>query len=71
MIPKSLMEILACPACRGTVREESETIRCDSCGRIYPVREGIPIMLIEESRKEGGRASENDPLPNPDGTSNP
>jgi hypothetical protein len=45
-----LLEILACPACKGDVRQEGNTIVCTGeCGRVYPVREGIPVMLIEEA----------------------
>ncbi|MBN2143126.1 MAG: Trm112 family protein [Candidatus Aureabacteria bacterium] len=49
MIPKSLLEILACPDCKGAVTEENERIVCLKCGRSYPIRDGIPVMLIEES----------------------
>ncbi|MBI3318060.1 MAG: Trm112 family protein [Candidatus Omnitrophica bacterium] len=53
MIDKELLEILACPACKGPVREEGDRIVCTagSCGLRYPVREGIPVMLIEEAEK--------------------
>lgn len=44
-----LVEILACPACRAKVRPQGEQIVCDGCGRRYPVRDGIPIMLIGEA----------------------
>lgn len=52
MIDTKLLEILACPACRGDVEylAREEKIRCTSCGKIYPVKEGIPIMLIEEAQ---------------------
>ncbi len=51
MINTNLIEILACPACRGNVREESDKIVCVSCGRKYPIRSGIPVMLISEAEK--------------------
>lgn len=53
MINKELLEILACPACRSAVREEPGWIICtgSSCGLRYPVREGIPVMLVEEAEK--------------------
>ena len=45
-----LLEILCCPACKGDVRQDDDTIVClGECGRVYPVRDGIPIMLIEEA----------------------
>ena len=49
MIDKELLAILACPACKKDVREESGFIVCTGCGRRYPVRDGIPIMLIDEA----------------------
>ena len=51
MIDKELLSILACPACRGDVKEEQDKIICLSCGLKYPVKDGIPIMLVEEAEK--------------------
>ena len=51
MIDQELLSILACPACRGDVKEDQEKIVCLSCGRKYPVKDGIPIMLVEEAEK--------------------
>ena len=46
-----LMEMLICPDCRGKVRESEVdvAISCTKCERVYPIRDGIPVMLIEES----------------------
>lgn len=49
MIDPTLLEILACPACRTDVRLEGERLVCVQCGRRYPVRDGIPVMLVEEA----------------------
>lgn len=52
-----LLEILACPDCKGDVeyRESESVIVCLACGLRYPVRDGIPVMLVEEAeRPEGG-----------------
>ncbi len=51
MIDTKLLEILACPECKGDVEYDmrNEKIICIDCGRKYPVKEGIPVMLIEES----------------------
>jgi uncharacterized protein YbaR (Trm112 family) len=49
LIDQDLLEILACPACRADVRLEGDRIVCSGCGRRYPVRDGIPIMLVEEA----------------------
>ncbi len=51
MIPDELMEILVCPSCKGEVGEEDPELVCTRCGLRYPVRDGIPIMLIEEATK--------------------
>ncbi len=55
MIDTKLLEILACPACRGDVEYDmkNEKIICVECGRKYPVKDGIPVMLVEEA--EGGK----------------
>jgi len=53
-----LVEILACPACRAKVRVQAEQIVCDGCGRRYPVRDGIPIMLISEATEPVASSSE-------------
>lgn len=49
MIDKELLDILACPACKGDVKLEEERIVCTECNRRYPIRDGIPVMLIEEA----------------------
>jgi uncharacterized protein YbaR (Trm112 family) len=51
MIDTKLLEILACPACHGDVEYnmKEEKIICTECGRRYPVKDGIPVMLIDES----------------------
>lgn len=53
MIDPKLLEILACPACKAEVRPEGERLVCVRCGRRYPIRDGIPVMLVEEA--EGPR----------------
>jgi uncharacterized protein len=51
-----LLEILACPACKQPVQQEGDRIVCAGCGKRYPIREGIPIMLIDEA-EEGEKAA--------------
>jgi hypothetical protein len=53
MIDDKLIDILACPSCRGDVEyhEKEERILCLECGLRYPVRDGIPIMLIDEAEE--------------------
>lgn len=47
-----LKEILACPKCKGplTFREEHAEIHCERCRLAYPIRDGIPVMLVDEAR---------------------
>jgi uncharacterized protein YbaR (Trm112 family) len=52
MIDKKLLEILACPVCKGDVKEINDKIFCLECKRQYPIREGIPIMLEYEAMLE-------------------
>ncbi len=56
-IDSELLEILACPKCKARVKEGDAAIICANplCALAYPVRDGIPVMLIEEAV-----ASEND-----------
>jgi len=51
MIDKKLLDILACPECKGDVRLENEKIVCVKCGLRYPIKDDIPIMLIEEAER--------------------
>ncbi|HVY61305.1 MAG TPA: Trm112 family protein [Planctomycetota bacterium] len=57
MIDRELLEILACPLCKAEVRLEGERIVCTKCGRRYPVRDDIPVMLVEEAELPAGGAS--------------
>ena len=52
VIDQELLDILACPEDKKPVRLENDRIVCSECGRRYPIREGIPVMLVEEA--EGG-----------------
>ena len=51
MIDPQLLEILACPACKTPVKAEGDRLVCVQCGRRYPIRDGIPVMLIEEAEQ--------------------
>jgi uncharacterized protein YbaR (Trm112 family) len=50
-IDTELLSILACPKCKAPVKEDNDGIRCTSieCRLMYPVKNGIPIMLIDEA----------------------
>ncbi len=51
-IKKELLNILACPACHGNIvyKEEIDALDCVECKRRYPIKDGIPVMLIEEAK---------------------
>ena len=59
MIDKELLEVLACPVCKEPVEltADGKGLKCVKCGRIYPIRDGIPIMLEEEAYFEGEEGS--------------
>ncbi|MFQ5587048.1 MAG: Trm112 family protein [Thermodesulfobacteriota bacterium] len=50
-IDKELLDILACPKCKGDIRlsEENNGLICDACKLLYPIRDDIPVMLIDEA----------------------
>ncbi len=49
MIDKELLDILACPLCKTEVEFKDDNIVCTNCGRRYPVKDDIPVMLIDEA----------------------
>ncbi|BCA80115.1 Trm112 family protein [Desulfuromonas sp. AOP6] len=52
---KELLELLACPQCKGVVRYEETQSRlvCDSCCLAFPIRDDIPVMLMDEAETLG------------------
>lgn len=54
LIHSSLAEVLVCPVDKADLTQDvaAERLVCTSCGRRYPVRDGIPIMLVDQA--EGG-----------------
>jgi uncharacterized protein YbaR (Trm112 family) len=53
MLPEKLVEILACPLCKYEVDVQETRIVCKrtECGLVFPIREGIPVFLVEEAEK--------------------
>ena len=51
-LSEQLLAILVCPKCKGELehRPDEESLVCHACRLVYPVRDGIPIMLIDEAR---------------------
>ena len=52
-IDKELLNILACPQCKGDIRlsKDGNGLVCEACKLLYEIREGIPVMLIDEAMK--------------------
>ncbi len=50
-ISKELLDILACPKCKGEVKltEKQDGLVCAACKLIYPIKDDIPVMLIDEA----------------------
>jgi uncharacterized protein len=53
-VSKELLEILVCPACRTPVKltPDGQGLKCGTCRRVYPIRNDIPVMLVDEARIE-------------------
>lgn len=49
-IDPELLEILACPMCKGDVKLKGDELVCKECGRHYPIENGIPNMLPDDLR---------------------
>jgi len=53
-ISQELLEILACPACKAKVelKPDGSGLKCVECKRVYPIRDDIPVMLVDEAKIE-------------------
>ena len=53
-VSSELLEILACPACKAKVEliSDGSSLKCVECKRVYPIRDDIPVMLIDEATIE-------------------
>ena len=60
-ISEQLLEILVCPACRAKVKLEPDGsgLKCVECKRVYPIRDDIPVMLIDEAKIEDAQPAGN------------
>ena len=54
-ISQELLDILACPKCKGEIylNETNDGLICDSCKLLYEIKDDIPIMLIDEAKPIG------------------
>ncbi len=52
-VDPKLLEILVCPVTKGTLRYDADTgeLVSEAAGLAYPIRDGIPIMLVDEARR--------------------
>ncbi|MBI4810862.1 MAG: Trm112 family protein [Ignavibacteriales bacterium] len=57
MLPKELLDILCCPKCHGDLLYEPklEKLTCKSCRKIYPIKNDIPIMLVDDNEQSGSK----------------
>ena len=53
-VRERLLEILACPLCKVKVdlKPDGSGLKCSQCKRVYPIRDDIPVMLIDEATIE-------------------
>lgn len=53
-VSQDLLDILVCPVCKEpvTLTDDKTGLKCASCRRVYPVRDDIPVMLVDEARIE-------------------
>jgi len=60
MLSTDLLDILECPACHGQLLadEGAQQLRCLPCGLAFPVRDGIPVMLLNEAERIQGQGPE-------------
>lgn len=53
-VAKELLELLVCPVCRTPVKltPDSQGLKCGTCRRVYPIRDDIPVMLVDEAKTD-------------------
>ena len=53
-VSQELLDLLVCPVCKTPVKitADAKGLKCSTCRRVYPVRDDIPIMLVDEARVE-------------------
>jgi len=55
MIPQDLLDILVCPACKKplALSPNKDGLKCNACRRVYPIKDDIPVLLIDQATIEG------------------
>jgi len=53
-INQELLDILVCPLCKSPVKltADGQGLKCGQCRRVYPIKDDIPVMLIDEAKIE-------------------
>jgi hypothetical protein len=53
-VDKELLDILACPVCKTkvTLVKNGAGLKCGTCNRVYPIKDDIPVMLVDEATVE-------------------
>ena len=54
MIPQYLFDLLVCPACKKplVMKDQGESLKCTECHRVYPVRNDVPVMMVDKATIE-------------------
>jgi uncharacterized protein len=54
-VSQELLDLLVCPECKTPVKmtDDQKGLKCATCRRVYPVRDDIPVMLVDEAKIEG------------------
>lgn len=47
----ALAAIIVCPDCHGKLRELADELECTGCGLVFPVRDDIPVLLVDDARR--------------------
>jgi uncharacterized protein len=53
-VSEKLLEMLVCPECKTPVKltPDQQGLKCPTCRRVYPIRDDIPVMLVDEARTD-------------------
>jgi uncharacterized protein YbaR (Trm112 family) len=53
-VPQELLDILVCPLCKAPVKltSDGQGLKCAQCRRVYPIKDDIPVMLVDEAKVE-------------------
>jgi uncharacterized protein YbaR (Trm112 family) len=53
-LDETLLELICCPACHGAFAPQvADALTCTSCGLVYPIRKGVPVLLLDEATRPG------------------